>query len=539
VKITLFHFYIGLFIRLLLICPLSAQTGLDNIGDQRDNSRLLLALSTVDYPATPGDVYNLSYSTRIAGSGETVVSMPLTLDASYQLKILNLGTINARNKTYLQIKRETENLISQNYPLSGAVFTLVRIGAFSVLVTGEITASGNQNVDGLTRVSTLLRDLTAKVSSRRIISESAAEEYQNGVDSTGGGADSLTRIPALTADLTDKASTRFIQITQSNGAARTCDLFQFQRFGDLSQDPYIRPGDKIQIPPAKRKVSITGEVFRPGTYELLPGEELVNLVEYYGDGFTLDADPGRVRLSRISTKTAGETRIFDYQENTGMTLEDRDLITVGNKMVTRPIVFFEGALSNISGAGVIEETNVEIDGMAKLEYPFYEGETLGNAVRENAVRFTAASDLANAYIIRGGKHISMDLNRYIYYNDFNHDIKLENGDIILIPFQQYFVLVSGAVKTPGRYPYVPDRQPEYYINLAGGRDETQNNGRGETITDINNRKVKDGTMIEPEMMIKVPANRVLVQFNQYAPVIMTALSIMTTLLSILAITRSF
>jgi protein involved in polysaccharide export with SLBB domain len=98
------------------------------------------------------------------------------------------------------------------------------------------------------------------------------------------------------------------------------------------------------------------------------------------------------------------------------------------------------------------------------------------------------------------------------------------------------VLVSGAVKAPGRFPYVPDRQADYYINLAGGRDDLLNNKWGVTIRDMNNKKVKKNVMIEPEMMISVPTNRFSARFNQYGPIITTILSIAASVISILAIT---
>ncbi|GHU15250.1 hypothetical protein FACS1894163_01300 [Spirochaetia bacterium] len=492
--------FLLLIIILFLTYPLFSQSSDPDLGDLGDTTpRLMLALTTADYPATPGDVYNLSYTANMAGSTGTAVSVSLTLDAGYQLKIQNMGTVNARNKTYLQVRQEVESLVLKSFPLSGPAFTLVRLGRFNVMVSGEITVVGNQSVDGLTRISDL--------------------------------------VAGMGADLSAKASSRRVTVSSAADKETTYDLFQFQRYGTLEQNPYIKPGDRITILPVERRVQITGQVFRPGTYELLPGEELDRLVEHYADGFTLNADPGRIVLSRISTEAAGETRIFDYQGNTGMSLEDRDVVTIGNKAITRPVAFFEGAISRITTG--VEETaatgEVVVEGMAKLEYPFYEGETLGNAVRANALRFTASSDLANAYVIRGDTQIPMDLTRYIYYNDFSKDLSLENGDIIRIPFVQYFVLVAGAVKAPGRYPYVPDRQADYYINLAGGRDEMKNTGRGETITDMNNRKVKNDVIIEPEMMITVPMNSFLANFNIYAPVITTILSLITTTLSILAV----
>ncbi|GHU53082.1 hypothetical protein FACS189496_4120 [Bacilli bacterium] len=526
---------------LFLTFPISAQqtgtgTGVgagNAVTADDDPRRLILALSTADYPATPGDVYNLSYIANMTGSGGTAVSVPLTLDAGYQLKIQNMGTVNARNKTYLQVRREVESLVSKSFPLSGPAFTLIRMGRFNVMISGETAIAGNRSVDGLTRISDLIMSMAAVVPAA---DGTVAAGNQNG---TALGSNTTSAGSNTASDLSAKASSRRVTVRSAADKETTYDLFQFQRYGTLAQNPYIKPGDRIRILPAGRRVRITGEVFRPGTYELLPGEELENLVKNYADGFTLNADPGRIILSRISTEAAGETRIFDYQGNTGMTLEDRDMITIGDKAVTRPVAFFEGALNSTNtagGTGTVEETTSDIEGMAKLEYPFYEGETLGNAVRVNALRFTASSDLAAAYVIRGGARIPMDLTRYIYYNDFKEDLALENGDIIRIPFVQYFVLVSGAVKAPGRYPYVPDRQADYYINLAGGRDEMKNAGRGETITDMNNRKVNNDVIIEPEMMITVPMNSFIAKFNIYAPVITTVLSLISTTLSILAVT---
>jgi protein involved in polysaccharide export with SLBB domain len=448
----------------------------EEVQEQEERIR---AVTRIPYYFTPGETIG-----RAGRSVRRYFSDVSDLTAAYIQRGAEQRAINLERFLY---QNETEGDI----PLESGDIIVIPYRQFYT-ITGEVSPAGNRRLDVLTRLSSLLTDLTAK------------------------------------------ASSRLVTVTSGTGEPTTYDLFQSRRFGDLTQDPYIRPGDKILVQPAGRIVTLSGEVFRPGTYELLPGEELASLVEYYGDGFTLGADPSRVRLSRIHTEIAGETRIFPYTENTGMTLEDRDVVSIGNKVITRPVVFFEGALSQATAR--VEETTAAVEGTSKLEYPFYEGETLGNAVRVNTARFMASSDLANAYIIREGKHIPMDLGRYIYYNDFSQDLELVNGDIILIPFRQYFVLVAGAVKLPGRYPYVPDRLSDYYINLAGGRDELQNNGRGIKITDMNNRRLKADAMIEPETMIYVPINRFTVFFNQYGPIVTTILSIITTLLSVLAIT---
>ncbi|MDR2404667.1 MAG: SLBB domain-containing protein [Spirochaetaceae bacterium] len=740
----------------MAVLPLAAQIPAADV-----DPRLLLAISASDYPVTPGDVYLLSYSSGMAGGA---LSIPLTLDAGYQLKVHNMGTLNARGKTYMRLKAEVESLVSRNYPLSGPSFTLSRLGRFNVPVTGETLNPGNRGVDGLTRVSALLDNLTRKASIRfvrvtaadgtvrtydtfiaartgnldedpyirpgdKIAIPAAArlvriegeifrpgtyellpgeqlpeliEQYGGGLareaapeklfmtrivpqigasrtsipivwngsrtislidgdivivpgkddnrqaiffegavfflssdetltrerdettravaripyyfypgetlgrasrsirqyftevsdlpkayilrngsqlpvnleryiylndDSgdmvlergdvivvpyrqyytiTGEVAEAgdkpltvLTRLSSLMTGLTTRASTRLVTVTSATGSSETYDLFQSRRFGDLSQDPYVRPGDQIHVPVAGRKVILEGAVFRPGQYELLPGESLRELVEDYGDGFTLNANPDRIRLTRVNTSwgVTGETRVFPYRENTGVVLADGDNIHISNKTEDRPIVFFEGAISGI--VGTIEETDTNIIGTSRMEYPYYPGETLGNVIRTIRDHFTAISDLANAYIIRGERQIPFDLRDFLYYNDFSKDIALENGDIVIIPFRQYFVLVSGAVKVPGRYPYVPDRTVDYYVNLAGGRDELLNNGMGIRIHDMNNKSLPLTSFVPPESIINVPTNRITAYFNQYGPIITTILTLVSTTLSILAVTGAF
>jgi hypothetical protein len=43
-------------------------------------------------------------------------------------------------------------------------------------------------------------------------------------------------------------------------------------------------------------------------------------------------------------------------------------------------------------------------------------------------QFTASSDLANAYLIRGDKNVPVDLNQFLYRQNFSNDIALENRD---------------------------------------------------------------------------------------------------------------
>ena len=66
----------------------------------------------------------------------------------------------------------------------------------------------------------------------------------------------------------------------------------------------MRPGDVITVNPLDRKVTVFGEVKRPGSYELLPGENTWELINIYANGYTARAD-GRVGIRRYEEGDLG------------------------------------------------------------------------------------------------------------------------------------------------------------------------------------------------------------------------------------------
>ena len=108
----------------------------------------------------------------------------------------------------------------------------------------------------------------------------------------------------------------------------------------------------------------------------------------------------------------------------------------------------------------------------------------------------------------------------------------KENDILRIPYIQNFVTVSGSVKNPGRYPYIPDRTYEYYIGLAGGFIKGQNAFSSVEIKDINGTKVKKSAVITPESNIIAKTNAFSYYFNQYAPIVTTVLNIVLTTVTV-------
>jgi hypothetical protein len=105
-----------------------------------------LAISIVDYRVTPGDIYTLAYA-----AGTTPVVYTVVVDPTYKLRVSNLGIIDIKGKTYIELKNQVETLVSKNYPMSGVQFVLTNPALFTVIVKGKFLRQG-KNVPGLYHV---------------------------------------------------------------------------------------------------------------------------------------------------------------------------------------------------------------------------------------------------------------------------------------------------------------------------------------------------------------------------------------------------
>ena len=126
-----------------------------------------------------------------------------------------------------------------------------------------------------------------------------------------------------------------------DGKVATYDLFKAEREGDIREDPLLRPGDEVEVRKATRRVSVSGEVRRPGTYQLTGDEGVDELISYYGDGLGVSAKSDMVVLTRRATegKPESESVVFDLASEELPALLDGDSIRVANREEYLPIVY--------------------------------------------------------------------------------------------------------------------------------------------------------------------------------------------------------
>lgn len=475
-------------------------TGASNLrATMSKTSRIIanpqIAMSNPDYLVTPGDVYILSFST-----GTNIISMNIVLDASYKMRIANLSVVDARGKTFLELKTLVEGIVSRNYAMSGVQFVLSVPSQFQVSVTGEVKETIDVDAWSLSRLSSII------------------EMY-----------------------LLESASIRDVAVKSAGGQIKTYDLFRYKRDGDLSQNPYVRPGDEIRINRASRTVTIDGAVVRPGRYQLLDGENLKDAIDRYAGGPTQIADMSRIELIRyVKAKTpSGEKEYLGKEDiDRGYPLEDFDSIFIRSKTDLLPVIFIEGAIKVEAPTDSVSQTDDNDMKTSSREVVRYNpGENYASLVRKSQKMFTSVSDTAHAYILRDNSKIMVNLNQMLYDAAFISTYYVEPNDVLVIPFRQYFVSVSGAVERPGRYPYIPDRDAYYYIDLAGGFNPLRNSGKSFSVRDISGEDIPRSSFIPPEGIIKANNNAFLYYFNQYAPIITTTLSVITAYLTVRATTN--
>jgi protein involved in polysaccharide export with SLBB domain len=343
---------------------------------------------------------------------------------------------------------------------------------------------------------------------------------------------SATRlVEVLKGNLTSMSSIRDVEVVSADGSSRNYDLFLVERKGDRSQNPPLRPGDIVEVKRLNRVVAILGEVNRPGTYQLLPGETLKQLVEEYAGGFTEKANLSRMTIVRYVSETnpMGEKLIVDYGVNQEYALNKYDAINVPPYQDLLPVVWFEGAV------GVVGELKTAPQAAQRIPYTYFPGDMVSEAVLANRKLFSEVSDLKNAYVVRsGGPKKAVDLSRFLYDRSFSEDLRLEPNDVIVVPFRQFFVTVSGAVRSPGRYPYVPDRTWGYYVNLAGGFDTDRNVNEKVTVYDMAAKKMATSDRyVQPEDMIVAESNSFVYNMLKVASILSTAISLVALVISLL------
>ena len=254
-----------------------------------------------------------------------------------------------------------------------------------------------------------------------------------------------------------QGSFRSIQLIRNNQVISELDLYNFLIGGNQSGNLRLEDNDIIKINPYLNRVEVTGEVKRPGIYEVKDRETVQDLVRFTG-GFTGQAYSHRLSIIGSSDR---ERIIRDAtkDEFDSTVLENGDLVNVG-KVLER------------------FKNRVEIKGAVyrEGEYELHDSTTVYSLIqRADGLRGDAFMNRGLIYRTKDDftiESIAFDL-RELINNPEVHDIKLKKEDIVRISSifdlrEEFTIDIKGAVNKPDRYEYVEDMTLEDIIFQAGG-----------------------------------------------------------------------
>jgi protein involved in polysaccharide export with SLBB domain len=456
-----------------------------------------LAISSLDYPVTPGDIYLLSYRE----SAGTFVSQRFQVDSGSVLDLGVFGKIIAVNMLFYELKQDVEDRISTNYTNSRPSLSIVSPGVFRVAVRDETSQVLYVTAWGLSRISEIV---------------------------------ALARIPG--------ASIRDIECISREGESTRIDLLKAGGSSPDGGDSLIYPGDTIVLHRAGRSVELRGEVWHPGLFELVDGEGMRDLVQTIGGGFTGKADLGRIKI--VHSTDDGER--VEYVSLAGgyesaPELNDGDVIVVGDKTAARALVWFEGAVSaptrdeRVSAVpgGERAEAGIQNEGNGRFFYYISSGVRLSDVLQDIMPCILPSADMGAVLLTLPGaaKPLVLDIRPLLSRSDLSTDIVLVPNARIFIPEYQSRISVAGAVIAPGFVPYLPGAPASYYVSLCGGFDPERNSGGAITVSDQFGHKRRKNQAIMPGDSIFAANNNPGYLLERRLPIFATLLSTAITALT--------
>ena len=241
---------------------------------------------------------------------------------------------------------------------------------------------------------------------------------------------------------TDLGSVRKIQVTRPGQKPRTLDVYEYLNNPVVSQNFFLAENDFIFIPVADKIVKIEGEINRPFQYELLPGENLKELIKFAG-GLKVNALKGQIKIKRFENDSIKILDV-DYgildKNNRNFDLRNGDEILILN--------INEDIRNSASVEGAVENEG---------EFAIMPGDDVLTLIKKSKIKENAILDLA--YL----KRFNDDLKtmRYEFVNlkaildNENHpdNKKLKPGDHLMVVGKDIFVentkaSIEGAVRNP-------------------------------------------------------------------------------------------
>lgn len=367
-------------------------------------------------------------------------------------------------------------------------------------------------------------------------------------------------------------STRRILLRRKGSEDRTVDLDRYLAFRNGEDNPLLREGDVIIVPPRSANlgsVSVFGAVHAPGQYEFREGDSLTTLIRI-AQGLTANAETSRVEIARL-TEDGGTlaSRTIDLASILSGTSPDIPLKAGERIVIPETVDRRRDYKVHVRGEVVHPGT-----------YPITPDSTTLTEIIARAGGFTARADLSLAEVERRllspqgqAIDIAKEMLMNVRMNDLlvtpeersyyeleaglrrgtvavnfaelfgnrpgAKDVFLQDGDVIFVPGSARSVYVYGQVGRPGYVPFKEGADVRYYIEQAGGFGQEADAGETRIIKgktrewlDPSDTTIEAGDYVWVPKDIRYPTAYYLNLISQAASFISVVLSMTVIILQI-------
>ncbi len=405
-----------------------------------------LKLATpVNYILGPGDELQIS----VYGVQEYNASIPVSVEG--KVSIQNVGQISVSGMTIEAATQKIRGAIARVY---------------------STVASGQSQVGvSLSRIRTIKITLIGSVQPGNYSVSSLATVY-NALYLGGGPG--------------KNGSYRNIELLRNNKVYRNIDIYKFLVNGNQSDNVGLKDNDVIRIPAYTQRVTLEGQVRRPGIFEMKTGETFKDLLAF-ASGFNEFAYTASVNVLQ---KTAKEFRVKDIKssEFSSYKPQSGDVFRV-SKILNR----FENRIK-IEGAVFRPNT-----------YSFYEGMRISDLVAQaDGLKEDAYTNRAT--IVRTKADLTTEVTNVnlvkALAGDQEANISLRKEDVVtvysILDFKEdYKITIDGEIKKPGVYEYHENLTLNDLLVQAGGltgsaskRGEIARMIKSDAIDDANPNRVQ-------------------------------------------------
>lgn len=252
-------------------------------------------------------------------------------------------------------------------------------------------------------------------------------------------------------------SYRNIELIRNNKVFTKVDIYDFLVNGDQSSNVGLKDNDVIRIPAYNQRVTVEGQVKRPGIFEMKTGETFEDLLSF-ASGFNEFAYTASVNVLQ---KTDREFKVRDIKASEYGTYKP---LSGDVFRVTKILNRFENRIK-IDGAVFRPDT-----------YSFYEGMRISDLVlKADGLKEDAYTNRARIIRLQSDlttEIVNVNLAKALS-GDLEADVALKKEDVVtvysILDFVDEFkITIDGEIKKPGVYDYYENLTLNDLLVEAGG-----------------------------------------------------------------------